>query len=170
MDKKTNIKDELKEQAPFLSQKLRETEGGFKVPDGYFESLSDKILQQVKEEANVATVVQLPSSTASVIPVKKKSPFRMVAVAASILLMIVASLWFIPQSSGSNNPLAELENYSEAEVLQYLDDNMDDFGFEHLVESGILSETDVDFNDISNFSDEETDFYLESLLDDSEEI
>lgn len=164
MDKKINIKDELKEQAPFLSQKLKETQGGFKVPDGYFESFSDRILQSVKEDGmNGGTVVQLPSSTAFIESKKKKSPFRMIAVAASILLLVVAGLWFVPQNTSTDNQLAELENYSETEVLQYLDENMDDFGFEHLVESGIVSEADVDYHDISQFSDEETDFYLESL-------
>lgn len=168
MKKNTDIQNELKEQSPFLSKKLKEAEGGFKVPSGYFDSLSDKILQEVKAED--ATVVQIPNSTTDVISIKKKQPFRMIAAAASIALIVVAGLWLMPQSTVTHNPHAELEAYSEAEVLQYLDENMDDFGFEHLVESGIVSDTDIDFQDISNFSDEETDFYLESLLDDSEEI
>ena len=164
MEKDKHIKDELREQSPFLSEKFKGNKGGFKMPEGYFETLSDKILEKVEEESG-AKIAHIDSlSSASPAKVKKIRPYRMVAAAASVMLLIVAGLWFMNPSK-TTSQYAELEQLNEEDVLQYLDENIDEFDFDALVESGIVLDNSIDFKNVSELSDEETDIYIDAILE-----
>jgi hypothetical protein len=170
MKKDKHIEDELREQSPFLSEKFKENKGGFKIPEGYFETLPDKILDKVEEES-ATKVVHIDSlSSGSSAKVKKIRPYRLIATAASVMLLIVAGLWVMNPSETTSQYTA-LEQLNEEGVLQYLDENMDEFDFSSLVESGIVMDNEIDFKDISELSDEETDIYIDAILEgDAEEI
>ncbi len=164
MNKKDDILKELQEISPLLSKKLKEREGGFEVPDGFFDSFADTILDQVKEASNEAIVTPINKATSS------NSPFKWVSLAASILLLVVAGFWMMNQNT-STSSWAKLEQMNAKEVLQYLDENMDDLELDDLMDSGIVSADEFGIEDHSNLSEEEKDIYLDVLLDEiSEEI
>lgn len=164
MEKDKHIKDELREQSPFLSEKFKENKGGFKMPEGYFESLSDRILEQVEEAPETKMAHMDSLSSASPAKVKKIRPYRMIAAAASVMLLIVAGLWFMNPSE-TTSQYAELEKLNEEGVLKYLDENMDEFDFDALVESGVVLDNSIDFKNVSELSDEETDIYIDAILE-----
>ena len=170
MKKDKHIEDELREQSPFLNEKFKENKGGFKMPAGYFETLSDRILDEVEgeQEAKIIDIGSLSSDSS--VQLKKNHPYRMLAVAASVMLLVVAGFWMM-NTTETTSQYAALEQLSEEGVLAYLDKNMDEFDFKALVESGVVLGDEIDYKNISELSDEETDTYIDVILEeDAEEI
>ena len=96
-------------------------ENVFKVPDNYFENLSDKITSRISEEKNV-------------IPLRKWSPkYTLLAVAASSAIAVMGFFWVnSPQNINENVALSEVshqeivnyliqENMSQSEVTEHFD-------------------------------------------------
>ncbi len=163
MKKKNNIGDELESLSPFLSEKMKEREGGFKVPDGYFERLTDQIMNGVREEGESATVRSISSAKFN----KKRNPIRWIAAAASMLLLIAAGFWMMNNTTSipEGNQWAELESYNEEQILKYLDDNTAEFDLDDLVESGMVGYSELGYNAVDQLSDEEAVDYLDVILD-----
>jgi len=112
----------------------------------------------------------LPSSETA--QVKRLSPRRTLTVAASVLLLLVAGWWMLDMSgTNSDSYAAELDNikgFSEQEVLDYMDNELDDLAFEDLVQSGILSDSEIDFSDAASLTDEDIDMYIDVFLEEED--
>ncbi len=164
MKKDKHTENEINDISPFLNEHLKKSKGGFKMPEGYLDALTDRVMENVKESD--AKVLGLDSQT-TIPSVNKRNPRRWLAVAASVMLLVVAGFWLLNFNSASES-LAEAERlsgFSEQEVLSYLD-QMEDIELSDLVESGIINELDVDFNDVSQLTDEDEDLYINTILED----
>lgn len=164
MEKDKHIKDELREQSPFLSKKLKENRGGFKMPEGYFDTLSDRIMDRVEEEKEAKVAYMDSSVSETPAKVRKLRPYKMIAAAATVMLLVVAGLWLMNPSETTSR-YAELEQLDEKGVLEYLDKHMDEFDFNSLVESGVVLDNAVDFKNATELSEEETDNYIDAILE-----
>ncbi len=161
-----NVKDEFEKISPFLSDKLKDRKGGFKTPEGYFDKLTDDILSNIQEEKDGKRATVRGIASQPVGKSRSSSPFRWMAVAASLLLLVTAGFWFMNNSHTTADPLAEMERLNEEEVLQLLDENIDELQLEDLFETGIISSSDIDYQDARNLSEEEADKHLEYILAD----
>ncbi len=142
-----NIQDELKELSPLLSE-LRQQEEGYKVPHLYFESLQNKVLRQVNETPQkVGFFARLVS-------------LRTLAVAASLVLLLVAAVFLLPNSN--NTQIADLESINTETLAMYLDENADDLDLDLF----LGDDFQLDFTDGLNLdTDEWGDYIEEELLD-----
>jgi len=142
-----NIQDELKELSPLLSE-LRQEEEGYKVPHLYFESLQNKVLRQVNETPQkVGFFARL-------------GWLRTLAVAASLLLLLVAGVFLLPNSN--NIQVTDLENISTETLAMYLDENVEELDLDEFLEDDFQ----LDFADGLNLdTDEWEDYIEEELLD-----
>ncbi len=160
MNRHEEIQKELKE----LSSRLADTEKqeGFTVPVNYFESLADKVLEQVKNETvaepapkpkQVSWFDQLAESIVSLFQPQFAVAF------ASLALLLVAGVYLYPKSTTTNTELAL--TVDEAEY--YLAENLDDFDDELLLEIG-LDEGDDLYLD-SELESEYIEEYLNEIID-----
>ncbi len=169
MKNNDDIKNELREHSPFLLDKMKEREGGFQTPDGFFDSLADNIMDAVGKEDKEALVRPLYSKENNV--VRKGNPFRWVAVAASLFLISGMGFWMMNQSNVVENEFAELEHFNQEQVLDYLDQHMGDFDLDDLANTGLISYEDIDYKNTEQISEDEADIYIEAILDElSDEI
>jgi len=121
------------------------------LPDGYFDNLSDKVLERIKSEEKETRVV----------PLYRR---KWLSIAASFILLLGAG-YLISTQSDSINPNTEFAlDVDLDEALEYLEENED------LYLSDLLS-LDLSEDDISIEEDEMTDFEntnIEELLDELE--
>ena len=105
---------------------------GFKIPDNYFEEFKQKIPELIKAEKS------------------NKKPNRIgvyYAVAASIILLILSSLTFLPlnETENHNNP-----NYLLSDS-EYYDLDMNDIYFAYNEEQEILEEINIPDDEYLNY-------------------
>ncbi len=120
--------NELKD-APFL-RRLHGSGDGFRVPEGYFESLGDSLAQRAAAEPvpvqpRLRPVVWLP------------------ALAAALALVLLALGWFyggeevaVPATAAE----VTLDEVPTEEILAYVEANIDDFELQLLLEEAGLEE------------------------------
>ncbi len=111
--------EEKKDIFDFIEKRPIET------PDAdYFKSLADKVISDVAEEPE--------EPQAKIIPLYRRSIVWISGVAAAILVAFL----LLPETTGTGNldPLAFSDEPSREEVLAYVNDNIDDFDEELLVE------------------------------------
>ena len=142
MKKKHDIQEELQELSPLLAQ-IREGEEGYKVPHLYFESLQNKVLDKVNEQP-------------------KKSGFifsflwlRGLAVAASVAVLLLAGVFIFNNSNKAK--IADLEGISTDALAMYLDENVEDWDLDLLIEDDLQ----FDFSKGLNLDGEEWEGYIE---------
>ena len=148
MNKKDLIQQELNEM-PLLQEQLGQAEG-YQVPDGYFNDLEKNILDQISQE----TIPAQSSRT------KLFSISSIWGRAAAIALLIGGSL-FIWQKNMSS-PIAVTTDLSKEEIYMYISDNLQEFD-----EDLLLDQVATTPSDISNLSEEEQEFFLEELMEDT---
>jgi len=147
VENNNNIQNELRELSPLLA-KLREEEG-YKVPHLYFESMQDKVLRQVNEVPQKASLFA------------RFSWMRGLVVAASVAVLLLAGMFLIQNTNKTQ--VADLENISTGVLAMYLDENVEDWDWDLLVEDDLQ----LDLSDGLNWdSDEWGDYIEEEFLDD----
>lgn len=163
MKKEENIKDELAGMAPFLI-KMKAENDGLKVPENYFHNLTIEVMEEVKADRQIAEKEQVVSEQWFVKLINQLrfllQPQPMMAL-ASILILVVAGLFFIDQPSNSQESLV-LSDISIEALDLYLEENIEDFDSEMLVEGNeqILQE---------GFElEDELDVYLEEILEETD--
>lgn len=164
---KEEIRKELDQYAPSLRRPPSDERQGFRVPEGYFDTLPDRVLARHKGRhsdhkplgpyaGGMARRLGLP-------------PWRMAALAASLALVLVAAIWAVwgtgNQSFLKTGDLAGMEQFSEEQVLAYLDQQMDGLDWDLLIDAGILTPEDVDYANLSELSEEEKEWYLDAILE-----
>lgn len=155
----------------------------FKVPEGYFESLSDKIMVSIAQEEtsyaqgkgfkvpedyfvslNSKILQKLEEGETKVISLKsyKKYYYMAASVAAVIALFIVIQLNSVKMVSYSNLANADIEQYFEYNEL----------GISSYDLAEIISLNDIDFNDIleNRLDNDHIIDYLNSNIEDFEEL
>jgi hypothetical protein len=127
---------------------------GFKVPEGYFETLNAKLLVQLENAPLETKVIELKSY--------KKHYFAAASVAAVVLLFILVQF-----NSGKTISYSDLAN---SDIEQYFEFNDLELSSYDLAE--ILPLQDLDPNDMveSRLDNENIIDYLDSHIDDYEEL
>lgn len=127
------LRKELQSMSPFLEVMKTEKEG-FKVPDNYFSSLADDVLWkirteplalEVKEPLRKSWIEKIESLLSTVMPP------RYALALASIVLLLVAGIFFIRPAF---TPQDELASLSKDEIHQYLINHAHELDPETLVD------------------------------------
>lgn len=148
MKKDHNIQDELQELSPLLAG-LKQQEEGYKVPHLYFESLQDKVLRQVNEVPQEAGLFA------------RFGWMRNLAMAASVAVLLLVGVFLLQHSEGTQ--VADLEHVSTDVLAMYLDENVEDWDWDLLVEDDLQLDLS---NGLNWDSDEWGDYIEEEFLDD----
>jgi hypothetical protein len=157
MNKKNEINDELKKLSPFLSEIKKENV--FKVPENYFKTLPDKVLEQIQTTTNTSEeratqpgwMERLIENIAVLFQPKYAAGF------ATALILVIATVYFIQKPTDSFDG-------SYSSVNQYVSDNIDEFDAEMLWEASVFEsgENIIDEQNDNNNIDE----YFEEIIDD----
>lgn len=148
MKNKDHIQDELNELSPLLAE-LRQEEEGYKVPHLYFESLQNKVLNQVQEASQkVGFFMRFGWVRGSVM-------------VASVAVLLLAGVFLF---QNNNTETADIENISTDVLAMYLDGNVEDWDLDLLIEDDF----ELDFTNGLNLDADEWDDYIEEELLDSD--
>ncbi len=118
-------------------------ENVFKIPDNYFENLSEKIASRVSEDSKV-------------ISLRKWSPkYTLLAIAASSAIAVMGFFWVNSQQDKNEN--VALSGVSQQEIVNYLiQENMSQSEVtEHFENTNLLKIKDTDLLDNLKVSDKE---------------
>lgn len=160
MKQKDNIKEELKAISPFLDGKLSKKQG-YTVPKNYFKQLPNELMKQaVYQQPGIAQKTGSTKRNAwwkilFAAPMRYKT---MAGLGLGLLLLMVNVF-----SKTEENPYQHLSQLSAVEVSQYLDENIDHFELEDLVEANIVSNQDFDFENVNQMDAELINTYLEDI-------
>jgi hypothetical protein len=108
---------------------------GFKVPDGYFESLTDKVMQQI------------PEPEVKTIPLYHSFTTWYAAAAAVLLLAFGAGLYFKPGTGETQPDNSAIESYLvyQANISNYdLYQSLDDDDIKDLEQSIVISDDAIE--------------------------
>ncbi len=203
MSEINNIQEELKELSPYVFETINQKMYGFSVPSGYFDSLTDRIIENVNKEMSVDEELETLSPLVSDLLQKAEGGFRkpnldmeqllakaqegndsppqakvrklgfsrIMTVAASIMLFVVAGFWMMNHDAEvvENNPMARFASFEEEDVLKYLDENIDEFALDDLYESGLVAEADLGYAAWDDLTEDEAYSVLEMSLEDDAE-
>jgi len=122
-------KKELKELSPLLA-KLKEKGDGFRVPEGYFDSLQDQLAEKIKEVNDGASPA---AERKGILRVLRGESGRWAA-AAAIALLALAGLWFLWPEPNLLAPELALGEISAEEATAYVDATLEDYELALLVE------------------------------------
>ena len=162
MDKRNEIREELKELSPFLS-KLKEKGDGFSVPANYFESLSEEIFDKTGLNSSKAVKHRKGIFEQFIESLQLILQPRYAMALASIAILLVAGIYFLRPASGNNTQevaiMAELTN---EEIGDYINSNIDDFATDLMVEA----ETEgIDITPELEADPSEVEEYLDNIID-----
>ncbi len=156
MNKKNEIKDELKNLSPFLSEIKKKD--SFKVPKNYFKSLPDNVLDQVRitNEASKSVTQanwldRLIENIAILFQPKYAVGF------ATVLILVVATVYLTQKPNNQIDGPYQL-------ISQYIEENIDEFDAEMLWEASVFEPGEVT-NDEA-FDDAILDEFFEEIIDD----
>ncbi len=150
MKEKEAIQKELEQLAPLLARQ-KEKSSPFKLPDDYFDTLENQILDRVTMEPKKDT------------PTKIRSLSFWLTSAAAILLLAVGFSFLFQSQNKSEALLADI---STEEIDRYISDNLYEFDEDLLFEENTTS---ADLNS-TDFSEEEVNLYLEENIEDLEDL
>lgn len=123
MSEKENIKTELEDLAPTLAKLKAENLGtGFQVPPNYFRQLTTDILAEVQPSSPVPSVTWYDRLIRQLSTLLQARPALALA---SVVVLILAGMWFLRTNSLSSNdvPGLALNNEElEAYVLAHIED------------------------------------------------
>lgn len=121
-------------------------------PDGYFDKLSDSVMDRIKSEEKT-----------KVVPLFSR---KWISIAASIVIILGVGYLAIFQKSGTESESVEfaLADIDPEEALDYLAEN-DNLYLSDLIDLDLYNEEDFDLenSDFSEMDDEELDQFLEEL-------
>ncbi len=117
-------------------EKQKNTESGFKIPENYFEDFRSNIPNLINEKPSLG---------------KPNHRTLFYAIAASIVLLMVSAITFLPELNKENN---KSSNYQLSDA-EYYDINMDDLYYAYNDEKESISlNTEVDNETIDYLADE----------------
>ena len=154
MKKNDEIREELKELSPFLAKMKREN--AFKVPKNYFESLPDKVLEQVRPQPVTQQTPQISWFDRLIDSFAVLLQPRYAVGLATVAILLVAGVFYMQKSA---DPVVN----PDASLAQYISDNIDDFDADMIYEWSIASGNSEDLPD--NSTSDPTDIYIDEIID-----
>ena len=163
---KKEIIDELEGLSPMLAQhKKTASSGGFRLPDGYFEQLTDRVAAQIHFEAAPFGAPQkaTPRPVASWLQNSLLSWQRGV-IAFGCVAVATTLGWFFLQKNNTT-PLAETATtaLTSVEIRSYIDENLKDFDEQTILKIGI-GEADLGNFD-TKLDETDLELYLNEALE-----
>jgi|AntRauTorckE5430_2_1112549.scaffolds.fasta_scaffold02097_4 hypothetical protein len=159
MKEKDNIKQELEEWSPLLAQMRKEIKppAGQAVPEGYFDSLADQVLEKVKaEETSPLRVVHTGRRS-------DRAVWYRGAAAVALIAVAIGGLWYSGQEEASI-PSVSLADVGQREAAAYVNSNIGDFELSLLKEAALLNETtDENAEIIPQLNEVPVEDYLDDL-------
>lgn len=153
MKYKKEILEELEELSPFFAKmKEQEPSDGFKLPENYFEFLTDSVMEQVKLEPN-------PISQKVI---KKKNAWYhfffqpQLLGATGLALMLIIALFFYNQPKASTLEVG----LSSQEAAIYISNHLDEFDTALFLKDDLF----LEIGEVE-FETEELNQYLEEVID-----
>ncbi|MEM6723684.1 MAG: hypothetical protein AAF598_06570 [Bacteroidota bacterium] len=160
MEKDNNIKSELEELAPLLSE--LDKKEGYQVPFNFFEKLEEEIMEEVTPN---------PHSTVQETPVAPRRSWRAIfglkpayrfgLALASIAVIVVIGSQLMDSSSEQDQDFATIwEEVSLTEVEKYVVSNIEDFDLEELDfqpegKVNVLDGIQLDLEDLNEYIEAE---------------
>jgi hypothetical protein len=126
---KESIEQELRDLSPLLLE-LKEKEEGHKVPEGYFMSMQDDVLKQLKLEMQTSFVIEDKKATKSKLQVWREIIMEEItwliqpryAIAFASLLVVCAMSWYFTRAAVTDNTTASIPDSEEIEL--YLEEHL----------------------------------------------
>ena len=155
MKKKNEINDELKNLSPFLSDIKKEN--AFKVPENYFKTLPDKVLEQVQTTTSTseerATQPGWMERLVEIIAVLFQPKYA--AGFATALILVIATVYILQKPADSIDG-------SYSSINEYVSDNIDEFDAEMLWEASVFETGENARDELNN---ENYNDYFEEIID-----
>lgn len=118
-----SLHEELEQLSPTLAQ-LQTKDDGFRVPPGFFD----------KHAAEVFSRLETPPPH----PIRYLSFKRIASAAATVAMLIVAGIWWYNSTAISRESNTTLTALSETEVAHYLEEHLDEFDADWMLEEDIV--------------------------------
>ena len=169
MKDKKHLNEELKELSPWLLS-MKEQGDGFKVPADYFQNLQEEVLQKV---AQPKTALEASSATwldelIERIQTVLQPRYRLAYAFAAMLVLVAAVLLLRNQTNTSAGVEAVvLEDVPSEELFDYINNHLDDFAPEDLLETHQASNEGLSLPELVPAPDEsEIEEYLDEIMHD----
>jgi hypothetical protein len=179
---KEEFEEELKGLSPFLHNLKKDSkkEDVFKVPQNYFDTLADTIIE--KAQAQEKQSYPLSKKAIQQAPSVAKPHFleqvkewiesllqpRYALGFATALVIVVAGWWFVNYRNSTLPAESEMAQLSHEEIHQYITENIDDFDEELILKNQELADNEGDINKDINISDDELQKYLDENFDEKD--
>ena len=124
--KQDNVAEELKKNAPWLYEQ-RQQEDGFKIPEGYFDTVEDRVLSRLEAAGPRRQAPQRLMKK----PAKRFTLPQIFMAVAAVFSIAIAAVWFFKPITMVDQPLASVE-LSTDDIETYLLENVQDFEAEQL--------------------------------------
>ncbi len=153
MKNKKEIQTELKKLAPLLAE-LRKEDTGMKIPEHYFDYLTESVMEQV---------ALIPKPSVSTPPINKQPTWyaflfnkRILSGLAMILLLLTGALFF------RNQPVSELKlvEISSEEAATYIAAHLEDFETSLFIDGDFIEEIEE-----IEIEAAEIDLYLDEMIE-----
>ncbi|MEM1119372.1 MAG: hypothetical protein AAGJ18_02930 [Bacteroidota bacterium] len=148
-----NINEELEGLSPFLA-KMQQESDGFKVPDNYFNYLTESVMEQVKLEPQPTII---GAAKASKTPWYSFLTNRVVVGSLATLAIILATVLLLDNQPTVDQSLAEV---SSEEFSEYVSTHIEEFEVTDFLEADLLG----DISEIE-FEAQEIDQYLKENIE-----
>lgn len=181
---KEDIYNELESISPFLAnlKKQNSSHEELKTPPLYFETLTDKIIQEAKKQESTVvvdsrTIAHQPTPQPTIPPFWQTVRLWIealiqprYAVGFAMALVLLTTGWWFFNNKNSNTAITEnveIAQISHDEIHNYIHDNIDDFDEELFFNSPDLVDTEGVSHEI-NVNDEDIEKYLEENIDEKD--
>jgi hypothetical protein len=172
MENKKQIQEELERLSPLLaSLKQQEQDALSSLPPGYFDALPNQVLARIRAENGSASPPARP------LQLRWHRQLAYAAgLAAAIALFAIGAYRYWHSSPASGEPLAALENLDQEGLQRYVNDHIEAFDLELILEALVVEPNDLQRLEIlpglkGSYLDQYLDEAIEELsLSDLEEL
>jgi hypothetical protein len=140
MNKKEDIKNELNEISPFLSDLNKDRKEGFSLPNNYFENFEDRLMSRIKEENALIGSTKTDDSDISFISWLLKAvellftPKYAVPFATAVVLVVFGFQFFGKAASVNMDEPSLIAQLSVEETNSFILNNIEDFSIDDIIE------------------------------------
>jgi hypothetical protein len=163
-NRKNEIKEELKNLSPMLSQ-LKEQDDPFKVPQGYFKQFQEAMLEQLKEPERNTDKAPTPWSLQNLLDqLTWLFQPRMALALSSVLILLIAGWFLFNKNTSVQSQELNFAALSVEEIQQYIDSNLDDFD-EETVKQIAQDDQNIQMIPRNGIETEELNRYLDGMME-----
>lgn len=161
MDRKHEIRKELEQIAPKLSE-LNEHNDGFKVPENYFGQMQEAVMERIKSDTNLEVIHPQPTGILKIL-----QPRILLRVAGFALVIAMAAYFLLPGGNGDSS--AYLAELSPEEASEYVQNNLDEFDLDDMLEVAQLDPTELFSSEtllLEEVQEKDMEQYIDDIIDD----